>query len=151
MQPTAKRCAGCGETKARDEFYASKNRRDGMHGYCKPCADARSHAWKVANVERVREYGRDWRRLNLDRRRASERLTKYGVSPDEFESMLRAQDGRCAICVDEFPATPHVDHCHETGKIRGLLCNNCNTGLGRFRDNPMLLQAATIYLAESLV
>ena len=80
-------------------------------------------------------------------------LKKYGVTVDWFESKLAQQDGRCIIC----GATPdpngvkaaarlHVDHDHDTGAVRDLLCTRCNQGLGYFRDNPDLLRAAADYI-----
>jgi Recombination endonuclease VII len=64
--------------------------------------------------------------------------------------MLARQDGKCAICKCEFTHTPFVDHCHITGKVRRLLCRDCNTGLGRFKDDPHRLLAALQYLLEFL-
>lgn len=71
----------------------------------------------------------------------------YGITSEEYDEMLEAQGGVCKIC----GATPGarrlaVDHCHDTGEIRGLLCYNCNSALGRFQDNIALLEAAIKYL-----
>jgi len=67
---------------------------------------------------------------------------------EEHQAMLEAQQGRCAIC--ERPMDqPHVDHCHDTGKVRGLLCSSCNNGLGRFADDPARLRAAATYLERA--
>jgi hypothetical protein len=57
---------------------------------------------------------------------------RYGLTPERFDEMVVDQEGRCAICRREFPQTPHVDHDHETGKVRGLLCRRCNIMLGWF-------------------
>lgn len=62
--------------------------------------------------------------------------------------MFQAQSGRCAICHDQFEKRPHVDHCHTTGTVRGLLCHLCNVGLGAFRDNTKRLQSAIDYLSR---
>jgi len=74
----------------------------------------------------------------------------YGVSPEQYAAMLEAQGGQCAICdSDQWPGkgnSPHVDHEHATGKVRGLLCTNCNNGLGNFGDDPARLRAAADYL-----
>lgn len=74
----------------------------------------------------------------------------YGLSQERYEALLAAQDGRCAICrTDDWPGKdhrPHVDHCHETGRVRGLLCDFCNRGLGLFGDDPARLRAAADYL-----
>jgi len=82
---------------------------------------------------------------------------RYGISLDDFNAMKQEQDGKCAICLTQLEIHPDssvrtkkvaVDHCHETGKVRGLLCANCNTGLGMFKDNHALLQAASEYLLK---
>lgn len=73
----------------------------------------------------------------------------YGLTPQRYEEMLHAQKGMCAIC-DTKPGMRElgVDHDHATGKVRALLCMSCNTGLGMFRDNPVLLRRAAKYLRE---
>ena len=73
----------------------------------------------------------------------------YGISLKDYDALLDAQGGRCLIC-QTLDSTPHgrfcVDHCHKTGKIRGLLCVRCNSGLGHFKDSPDLLLTAAKYL-----
>jgi hypothetical protein len=72
----------------------------------------------------------------------------YGLEESDVESMLLDQRGTCAICEQGFIETPRVDHDHETGKVRGLLCHHCNTGLGQFKDNIEILQNAIAYLEK---
>lgn len=72
--------------------------------------------------------------------------SRYGITPEKFEEMSLAQNNVCAICGQSYYLTLHIDHCHTTGKIRGLLCNNCNRGLGHFKDNMELLKKAYKYL-----
>lgn len=84
-------------------------------------------------------------RANFER---EARLRQYGLTLMDFTQMCLAQDGVCAICHEE-PISEgplHIDHDHITGKVRGLLCENCNRGLGMFRDNPHLLARAADYL-----
>lgn len=74
----------------------------------------------------------------------------YGITPEQYAARLEEQGNRCAICRTDSPGAGkswHVDHDHETNRIRGLLCNNCNHGLGKFKDDPARLQAAITYLA----
>ena len=73
----------------------------------------------------------------------------YGISLHDYDRLLEKQNGRCKICGTTHPGGKgrfHVDHNHDTGKVRGLLCNSCNTGLGRFKDSPTLLLSAHHYL-----
>lgn len=84
-------------------------------------------------------------------RRDYEWQYKYGVSPDQYYQLWKAQDGKCKICGKELPDGEylHVDHCKDTGEIRGLLCRECNIGLGLFKDNPDTLESAIEYLEEN--
>lgn len=94
--------------------------------------------------------------LRLQEYRFRSNIRQYGITPEDYDDMLRAQDGRCAICGD--PPAPdgkgaysrlHIDHCHQTSTVRGLLCGRCNQGLGYFRDDPSRLTAAIAYLKET--
>lgn len=75
-----------------------------------------------------------------------QRLKKYGLDKDSYEVLLQKQKNKCAICTKEFISTPHVDHNHKTGKVRGLLCYPCNSGLGQFEDDIDRLKRAIKYL-----
>ena len=110
-----KRCRDCGLWKPLEEFPRNRNSKDGRHTYCKPCHNAR------CEETRQRLYG-GGRHYHLKRR--------YGIGAAEFDELVRDQHGVCAICGRENPE--HVDHDHETGKVRGILCFNCNGGLGQF-------------------
>ena len=91
----------------------------------------------------------------LERSRDKDRANRYGVSREQFEAIRTAQNGGCAICGcvrgRMFKGKPRdlaVDHDHETWRIRGLLCDDCNIGLGLFQDDPMRLMNAAVYLAQ---
>lgn len=75
---------------------------------------------------------------------------KYGISPEQYLSLYKQQEGKCKICGAELPDGEylHVDHDKETGEVRGLLCRNCNLGLGNFKDNPKILEKAIEYLEK---
>ena len=75
-------------------------------------------------------------------------MTKYGITPEQRAALLEAQDDRCAICQTAEPGARgwHIDHCHDTYKIRGLLCVKCNAGLGMFNDDSALIEQASRYL-----
>ena len=73
---------------------------------------------------------------------------KYGVNLAAFEALLHRQGGLCAICRE--PLTkPYIDHCHETGQVRGLLCRWCNLGIGHLREDPRIIHAAAVYVARN--
>jgi len=122
-------CPDCGETKALEEFPSSRNDTGGRGRYCKPCHNARGRETKQRLYGGSREYHLRY---------------KYGLSVAEFDKMLAGQGGLCAICADRNPA--HVDHDHVSGTVRGILCFNCNGGLGQFRDNTSYLGSAITYL-----
>jgi hypothetical protein len=124
-----KRCPDCGEQKPLEAFPRNRNCKDGRHPYCKPCHNARTKESKQ------RLYGGS-RHYHLRQR--------YGIGADEFDELVRLQGGVCAICGRADPE--HVDHSHETGEVRGVLCFNCNGGLGQFRDSIDALVAAAAYL-----
>lgn len=76
-------------------------------------------------------------------------LRQYGISERQYKLLMTEQDGLCAICSMPFEEVkPGVDHNHETGEVRGLLCSNCNTGIGMFKDDPYILNEAANYLRK---
>lgn len=82
-----------------------------------------------------------------DQRREAHLLKTYGITIEEYEIRLDAQQGRCLICRDEL-VRPFIDHCHKLGHVRGILCQHCNSGLGFFKDNPATLERAIKYLRQ---
>lgn len=163
-QPT-KYCGACHTEKPLDAFYANPSGRDGIRPECKACTRERRRAWyaknRAAEIERVRA----WQSENPDKvkarmdafraagkKKVSDRKShlkrKYGLSLEQYDAMLAAQGGVCAICHQPRPEerTLHVDHDHATGAIRGLLCFTCNNALGDFRDSSELFHAASEYL-----
>lgn len=73
-------------------------------------------------------------------------IQRYGITLEQYNEMFKKQDGKCAICLKTEDRRLAVDHCHKTGKVRQLLCTNCNQGLGQFFDDKDLLQKALNYL-----
>ncbi len=128
--------------------YASARYRANPRLYCD-----RARRWRTANPDKVRATHKNWTRANPDKMRAIGRRQRHGVEPPEFVAMLSKQGGRCAICWLALEgrsrnSRPHVDHDHVVFKVRGLLCNSCNIGLGKFNDSPDLLVAAGKYILE---
>jgi hypothetical protein len=107
-------------------------------------------------AERVVENGRtraqEWYADNKDRARASARFKKYGLTQEQFDAMFAEQGRACGLCGAKEPGNRrtgwHVDHDHRTGKVRGILCHHCNTGLGKFKDDPDLLRRAACYVSQ---
>jgi Autographiviridae endonuclease VII len=100
-----------------------------------------------ARRDRARQKTAEWHRQNPGRLRASHLKIKYGITVQVFEEMMASQDGRCAICRIEITGKKLcVDHDHETGGIRGLLCAMCNLTLGKFNDDPTRFRTAADYL-----
>lgn len=160
-----KRCNKCGEVKALDDFYGATGAKDGRRGECIACAKVIRRSWyeanradSIANVKRWQQENAE--RLNAYRREYNARPDRkrkmrdayyrrsFGITADEFDEMLAQQGGHCAICsrTPDQVASMHVDHCHETGRIRGILCINCNQGLGQFFDDAETLERAAAYL-----
>ena len=109
--------------------------------------------------EKCREYERnyhreryatdpEYRQRHCDAARWRRRLVKYGITRAQYEALLAGQDGRCGICEDQIGENLRVDHDHDTGKVRGLLCQNCNSGLGLFRENIRVMLNAIEYVTK---
>lgn len=132
-----KRCRDCGDVKSSDDFYHYPTHRDGLDGYCKDCKKCRAADFaKRRDPEAKRLSGR---KTHLKR--------TYGITMDEFEQMVEAQQGCCAICertVDQLV----VDHDHDTGEVRELLCGSCNSAIGLLGDDPAKLRQAATYLEK---
>jgi Autographiviridae endonuclease VII len=109
--------------------------------------------YRDSNPDRVKRWKHDSYLRRKDRVRAYAIRRKFGIEPEQYDAMLAAQGGHCAIC----PATEpggrdrffHIDHDHKTGKVRGLLCRNHNLMLGYASDDPSILKAGIDYLAKA--
>lgn len=109
----------------------------------------RTAAYAARNPEAVR--ASQQRCYTPAKRFAKGLLDRYGITPAQYEELLAAQGGACAICRVVPNKRLHVDHDHRTGAVRGLLCSECNLGLGKFRDSVEVLQSALSYLQVSSV
>jgi hypothetical protein len=103
--------------------------------------------------EKHREWARGYRERTRAERREGDFRTTYGISRSEADRLIAAQGGLCAAC--GYPprdgghcARLHVDHCHETGRVRGMLCNRCNTALGLMFEDPKAIQGLLQYLED---
>ena len=126
-------CKICNQAKSLVEFGIHKSQSDGHNGYCKSCLREK-HTTPKARAES---------------RRRSLKAT-YGITLEQYDSMLVHQNSVCAICRNKNSSGKplSVDHCHTNQTIRGLLCEHCNHGIGKFFDNTEVLQKAVEYLKK---
>lgn len=119
---------------------------------CRNAAVRERYAADPEYAERKREVSRKTQEKHREAIRAARRDRKYGLPPGWFDTQWEAQGGRCAICsvpfgTDRYRDVANVDHCHATGRPRGLLCHLCNRALGLLADDPERLRRAIAYLA----
>ena len=141
---THRYCPECEQYLPKSEFYSDRRARGGLTRRC------RTHHARKSYESRMKKYDTPAKRYLYARR--SMLRKRYGITLEEYEAMAEAQGHRCKICrmrETEKYGLLHVDHDHRTARVRGLLCGNCNTGLGKFRDDPALLQSAIEYLRSS--
>ena len=165
-------CGKCKCNKPLNDFYNDKRSKDGKQHHCKIC---HSNYYNIPeNKELRKKYLKEYYKNNHDMPEYKEKkntyrkkyamkpekkiadyktylLRTYGITLEQYNQMLEEQEGKCKICGkhhSESKKRMAVDHNHETGAIRGLLCTNCNTGIGLFLDNPTLIENAINYLKE---
>jgi hypothetical protein len=136
-------CSTCKEEKDVSAFHKAGNKKRGYQFSCIACRK------KVKEKQQASMSPEDWLLLN----RKYWLKSQYGISLNDYNTMLKQQNHSCAICktdeTDVFKQVLYVDHCHTTGKIRGLLCMQCNAGLGKFKDSLDMLEAAKDYLRKA--
>lgn len=162
-----KRCSKCGLEQPFENFYRAAETRDGLRGDCKACFAARAKAryakTRKSDIERVKAWqaaNRERHLANLRARHARPEVKRherdmhlrrnYGMTIEEYDELLAEQGGVCAIC-EKPPRSDislHVDHNHETGQRRGLLCWPCNSAIGNAGDDPARLNALASYLVK---
>lgn len=154
MNRVCKKCGAEKELNA-DNFrpHSTHYHRPGFAHICKVCVTKQAATWTAANAERVKEQLAERRAKNPEETKRKTRQYNlqciHGITLEDFDVMLAKSGGRCELCKEIFQFTPQIDHCHTTGKIRGLLCKTCNTGLGKFQDSVEQLQKAIQYLQKS--
>lgn len=148
------RCRACARAKQNEWRAQNPDKvrayRHAWYERNRASADASAAAWEKRNREKRTQRQRDHRatgwKVNYDL------MSRYGISADGYQQMLEQQGGQCAICKTDGLAGSrrlYVDHCHQTGVVRGLLCQKCNSGLGFFRDDSRLVAQALAYLQGS--
>ena len=139
----------CGQFRSAGSFSIDSSSTDGLNPQCRGCAANRAAGYAP---KRRALYSED-----LPKARAHHRKQKYGIDQVAFDAIIASQGGRCAICREPFPTDrlptrgeQHVDHDHATGKVRGILCGRCNTGIGLLGENIASLQRAQSYLSPAV-
>jgi len=144
VMPTMKMCILCKTAKPFEDFYdgyKAKKQRNAtnkkyLHSRCKECDHAR-----------VKIYHKNNRAKVTKQQLISHRRRKYGLTEEKYNNMILSQNNLCAICNKSSRKTLHIDHSHKTGEVRGLLCNNCNTGIGFFKEDISIFTRAIKYLS----
>ena len=145
-----KKCSRCKTEKSLDFFCKHRGSKDGRNHICKECVKE----YTAENKEKVRKYKSDYYYANrekcIEKDRKNKLKKKYNVTVEWYDTQLKEQNGKCMICGTTegggISSTLHVDHDHETGAVRDLLCRSCNTGLGLFKENTALLKKAIEYV-----
>jgi len=160
----SKVCNGCRQEKAADEYYKSKEGR--LLFLCKSCFKTRNSEMRIKHKEKIDLYdagrGPGWNRSGREKYIVPKAVAwgrhiwkAYKLTVDQYEQMFAIQQTVCAICKCLCNRTSSnrlcVDHDHVTGAVRGLLCFQCNVGLGKFKDNAQLLAQAAHYISGSAV
>lgn len=165
-----KKCNKCGEEKPLDLFAKNRTRKDGHGSECNACIAERARLRRLENPEKQKayqeshkkenaEYARKWRKENKDRHKQNKRRfylkDKYNITLDVYDEMRNLQDYKCYICgkhendiTNAGPTALNVDHCHDTGVVRKLLCMSCNIALGKVNDDVEILQRCIDYIKE---
>jgi hypothetical protein len=138
-------CCRCRRVKSITDFYKNKQAARGLQGICKDCTREASRQWRTRNRIKDRQYAQKHRLRE-----------KFGITIDHYQALLDQQGGKCAICngVEQVASNGisrlmAVDHNHDTGSIRGILCTNCNRAIGLLHDDPVILQKAIAYLTRA--
>lgn len=159
-----KLCKTCNTLKPLTTFYVVK-KTGRPDSYCRPCRSEYSKQWFLNYPEQTEKHRNTWDSNNPSYNKEylkrpyvmvkrvpyyrKYKLQKYGLTEDQYQSLMAKQHSKCAICKVGLIAhgkNTHTDHCHKTGRVRGLLCPACNQGLGRFKDDPIRLAVAIAYL-----
>lgn len=155
-----KQCGICGNHKPYKDYHKSSTSKDGCQHRCKECSKTIRKEYHLKNKEKYNLKNKLWVEQNREAIR-NYQLAKYGITQVDYEYLREQQKECCAICgrhetlikrcnyKGAVQHALHVDHCHTTGKVRGLLCFNCNALLGKCRDSISILNNAIRYLESA--
>jgi len=151
-----KKCPKCGKIKILTDFHRNKKTKDGLCCWCKLCNNETATNYRLANPDRVKTYRKKWYYGGGGEYKKWEYCIKkkFGIDGKHYKEILKSQNYNCAICGKSQKSKKKrfaVDHNHQTGFIRGLLCDWCNWYLLRFlRDNKKFAIGITNYLSKAL-
>ena len=157
-------CRQCNQTKPLEMFYKDSKAALGHRYNCAECSKKRTLKWlaenkenrkayQIENKNRIKETSKLYRQRTQEIAKCKRLRKKYGITLEDYNRIKNEQKNACKICFKPFISNKnntHVDHCHKTGKIRGLLCSNCNTALGLLKDNLESINRAMLYLKGEL-
>jgi hypothetical protein len=144
-------CSQCNEWKSAEFFRFARQGKANLHSICRPCGAKAQREKYRADPEPHRAAARAWHANHPAkakiRRRSWNLMTKYGMTVEQFDAMLLAQGSACAACGtrDHNGVNWHVDHSHDTGVVRGILCHPCNTALGLLNEDADRMLALAAY------
>lgn len=159
-----KKCGRCQIEKSATEFNKNRSTKSGLQDYCRDCQKQAKKKWIEKNPgivselakkyrskdpEKYRARSRQWRKDNPEKSMSIDLKRKYGITYDHWKVMFDQQEGKCLVCnkhQNELNQKLAVDHDHKTNQIRGLICCQCNRGIGYLQDDPILLRKAALYL-----
>lgn len=145
-----KTCSRCKQEKPKSEFYKQTTRSDGLRSRCKACDSELNSEYYKQNRQKMYESNSEYCRQNKRKIEDRRLHRRYGISIDDYDRMSATQGHKCAICGSKSSGGNKsrfcVDHDHETGQVRALLCNKCNQGIGLMQDDPDLLEKAADYI-----
>lgn len=144
-------CCKCSTEKelTQDNFYRRAARPGGFQYACKVCINGEA-AWKKQDPEKRHAAVRRWYRTENGQKWAFRaKLRRYGLTQEQYEGLIASQNGNCAVCGLSLDV-PVIDHCHATGRTRGILHGNCNVLLGLAGENTDVLKGAIAYLERNI-
>jgi len=141
-------CRKCQQAKAKtlDNFPLKIQSKDGLDSWCRKCRNQQAKEWKANNKEKNKAAMKSWAARNPHKVKNIILKKNYGITLEDFNKLLEKQNNGCAVCKSIEKLC--VDHCHETGKVRGLLCSACNKAAGFLKNDPGLCLRLHFYLNQ---
>jgi DNA-binding transcriptional MerR regulator len=144
-------CSRCGKEKPKSEFGKNPQTKDGLDLHCNDCKAVYVKTFHEKNPDYSSKYGKRYYQEHKKSELSRALVKNYGITLEDKKEMLESQDNKCAICGEKLTLLgrgTHVDHDHETGRIRAILCNKCNAMLGNANEDIEILQKAIKYLSR---